>query len=226
MADVKLNAEVREERGTGAARKLRREGLVPAILYGDGKDSISLKVNYKELYTALHTRGGEHTILDLQVEGGDIKKPLKKTVIVKEVQHDYLKDAILHVDFAVISLKEKIVVKVPIAETGEAKGVSQGGVIGHILRELEVECLPADIPENIVIDITALNIGDSIKVSDIAPPPSVKFLNDPDLTVITLTPPRVEEVAEPTAEVAAEAVEAEAPEGEEKKEEEKGKEDK
>ena len=126
MAKVTLKAEVRKERGTSAARKLRRQGWAPAVLYGDGGESLPLRVNGKDLYKALHSRGGEHAILDLHVEGGDLKKPLEKTVIVKEVQHDFLKDAILHVDFAVISLKEKLVVKVPIVETGEAACLSNG----------------------------------------------------------------------------------------------------
>ena len=214
MASIKLKAEVREERGTRAARKLRRQGWAPAVVYGDGQESIPLKISAKELHKALHRGGGEHAILELYIEGGNLPKPLKKTVIVKEVQHDYLKDFILHVDFTVISLKEKLVVKVPVVETGEAVGVHKGGVLEHIMRELEIECLPADLPENIAVDVSNLDIGGSIKLADIVPPRGVKILDEPELTVFTVTPPRVEEVAAPAEEAAEEAAEAAAPEAE------------
>jgi large subunit ribosomal protein L25 len=217
MARLKLKAQVRDERGTRRSKRLRGRGVIPAVLYGLGQESISLGVENKELLKVLRGKGGEHAIVDLQVSGGALEQPLKKIAIVKEVQRDHIRDGILHVDFAAISLTEKLVVKVQIVDSGEPIGVTQGGVLEHIIRELEVECLPSDLPEHITVDVSAMNIGNSIKVGEITAPPGVKILADPNLTVFTVSMPKVEKVEVPAEEVAAEAVPAE---GEEQKPEE------
>ncbi len=226
MARFKLNAQVREEHGTRRSRRLRGSGIVPAVLYGGGQEAISLGVDDKELLKVLHGKGGEHAIVDLQVSGGTLEQPLKKTAIIKEVQRDSIKDGILHVDFAAISLTEKLVVKVPVVDLGDPLGVTQGGVLEHIIRELEVECLPTDLPEHIAVDVSAMSIGHSIKVGEIKAPPGVKILADPNLTVFTVSVPKVEKVEEPAAEAAAEAApaEGEAQKAEGEKEPAKGKE--
>lgn len=220
MARIKIKAQVRDKIGTSNARRLRRSGVVPGILYGEGRESIPLGMDGKDIHKALKGRGGEHTIIELRIEGGALEKPLNETVIIKEVQRDPIMDTVSHVDFAAISMTEKLTASVPVVDTGEAAGVAVGGVLEHILRELEVECLPDDLPERIVVDVSALGIGDSINVSAITPPAGVKILNSPDLTVFTVSMPKVEKV-----EVAAEAEEAAAAEaapaeGEEKKPEE------
>ena len=218
MARLKLKAQVRDERGTRRSKRLRGRGVIPAVLYGLGQESISLGVENKELLKVLRGKGGEHAIVDLQVSGGALEQPLKKTAIVKEVQRDHIRDGILHVDFAAISLTEKLVVKVQIVDSGEPIGVTQGGVLEHIIRELEVECLPSDLPEHITVDVSAMNIGNSIKVGEITAPPGVKILADPSLTVFTVSMPKVEKVEVPAEEVA--AAEAAPAEGEEEKPEE------
>jgi large subunit ribosomal protein L25 len=226
MALFKLNAQVREEHGSRQSRRLRGRGIVPAVLYGSGQEVVSLGLEVRELLKVLHGKGGEHAIIDLQVSGGALEQPLNRTAIIKEVQRDAIKDGILHVDFAAISLTEKLVVRVPVVDVGDSIGVTQGGVLEHIIRELEVECLPADLPERIEVDVSSLSIGHSIKVGEIAPPPGVKILADPNLTVLTVSVPKVEKVEVPAEEAAAEAApaegEAEKPEGE--KEPAKGKE--
>jgi len=218
MARLKLKAQVRDERGTRRSKRLRGRGVIPAVLYGVGQESICLGVENKELLKVLRGKGGEHAIVDLQVSGGALEQPLKKTAIVKEVQRDHIRDGILHVDFAAISLTEKLVVKVQIVDSGEPIGVTQGGVLEHIIRELEVECLPSDLPEHITVDVSAMNIGNSIKVGEITAPPGVKILADPSLTVFTVSMPKVEKVEVPAEEVA--AAEAAPAEGEEEKPEE------
>jgi large subunit ribosomal protein L25 len=200
MARLKLKAKVRNELGTRRVRRLRRNGLIPAVLYGDGKENHHLVVDSKAFSKTLRGGMGEHVIIDLRIEVSGSKEPLEKTVIVKEVQHDFLKDAILHIDFATITLDRKIVVSVPVIEQGDAVGVTAGGVLEHIIRELEIECLPSAMPEGIKVDVTELKIGDSIKVKDLVSPPGVTIMANPEITVVTVSPPKVEEVEAPPEE--------------------------
>ncbi|MCX6357802.1 MAG: 50S ribosomal protein L25 [Candidatus Aureabacteria bacterium] len=219
MERLKLKAARRSEIGTRRAKRSRGKGIIPAVLYGGKVESIALSVDGKELYRVLHGKGGAHAIIDLQVEGGE--KPLSNTVIVKDVQRDNLRDIILHVDFAAISLTEKLTTKVSIVETGIPLGVTQGGVLEHIIRELDIECLPADIPDRITVDVSALGIGKSLKLAEIAAPPGVRILNDPNLIAFTVSMPKEEKVEEAVpAEGEAVAVEGVPVEGEEKEGEE------
>lgn len=200
MDFVDLQAKVREEKGKELNKKLREEGLVPSIVYKKGEDTWSLKIDKKNFLKALHTEAGENVIIRLHIDG--VKKKKERTVIIKELQRDPVKDSLLHVDFQEISLTETLKVKTPIAGKGEAIGVKQdGGVLQHVLWEIEVECLPTDIPEKIEVDVSNLKIGDSIHVKDIQAPEGVKILDDPEAVVFSVEHPKeVEEVVASSAE--------------------------
>lgn len=194
MEKVSLKTKSREETGKEAVKKLRHQGFIPAVVY-KGSSSLNIKVPLKDLLQTIHTKAGENVIVDLQV---DSKKP-SRTVIIKEIQYHPVRGDVLHVDFNEISLTEVLTVKVPVVAKGEPQGAKEGGVLEHIIWELEVECLPTQIPENIPVDVSSLNIGDSILVKDLKIPPEVKVLLDLEATVITLAAPHVEEVEAVTA---------------------------
>lgn len=200
MEKVILKVETRDNAGKAVAKKLRREGLIPAVVYKGGKDALSLKLAVGDMEKVLHTKAGENVIITLKISGDKAAKD--KTVVVKEIQRDPVKDAILHVDFNEISLTEMLKVNVPLAIKGEAPGVKKdGGTLEHVIWELQVECLPTDIPEKIEVDVANMNIGDSVFVKNITVPEGVKILNDPELIALIVKPPKVEA---PKEEVAAE----------------------
>jgi len=200
MDFVDLHVGLREGKGKEVNKKLRQEGLVPSIVYKKGEDTLSLKIDKKDLSRALHTEAGENVIIRLHIDAA--KKRKERTVIIKEVQKDPVKDYLLHVDFQEISLSETLKVKVPIAAKGEAIGVKQEeGVLQHVLWEAEIECLPTNIPEKIEVDVSNLKIGDSIHVKEIQIPEGVKILDDPEGVVFSVEhPKKVEEVIAPPAE--------------------------
>ncbi len=200
MDFVDLKANLREERGKELNKSLRGGGLVPAIAYKKGTESVSLKIDKKTLLKTLHTEAGENVIIKLHIEG--LRKDKERTVILKEIQRDPVKGHLVHVDFLEISLTETLKVKVPIAGKGEAVGVKQdGGVLQHILWEVEVECLPTNIPEKIEIDVTNLKIGDSIHLKDVLPPEGVKILDDLEGVVFSVEQPKaVEDIVAAPAE--------------------------
>jgi len=193
MKEIKLKVALREELGKEKVKKLRGLGLIPAVVY-KGKNSLNIKVSAQDLNRVIHTKAGENVVVSLQIEDGKAKKP--KTVIIKEVQYHAVKGDILHIDFNEISLTEALTVKVPIAAKGEPVGAKEGGVLEHVLWEVEVECLPTQIPENISIDVSAMKIGDSVLVKELEIPAGVKVLADPEATVVSLAVPHVEEEAE------------------------------
>lgn len=200
MEKVTLKVETRDDTGKAVAKKLRKEGLIPAVVYKGGKDALSLKLAAGEMEKILHTKAGENVIITLKISGPKAAKD--KTVVVKEIQRDPVKDAILHVDFNEISLTDTLKVNVPLAAKGEAPGVKKdGGTLEHVIWELQVECLPTDIPEKLEVDVSNMNIGDSVLVKNIAAPEGVKVLNDPELIALIVKPPKVEA---PKEEVAAE----------------------
>jgi len=189
MDFVELRASLREGTGKEINKKLRSAGLVPAIVYKKGEDTQSLKIDKKELFTTLHTEAGENVIVKLCID--DAKKKKERTVIFKDIQRDPIKDTLLHVDFQEISLTDTLKVKVAIAAKGEAAGVKQdGGVLQHVLWELELECLPTNIPEKIEVDIANLKLGESIHVKDIITPEDVKVLDDPEGVVFSVEHPK------------------------------------
>ena len=200
MADQQLKAEPRTDAGKGVARKLRASGRVPAVLYGHGKDARALSVDAKELFHLLHGAAGGNVLIDLVIDG-------KKTMAMpREVQRDHVRGQYLHVDFLEVRRDEKVTVDVPIHLIGESAGVKAGGVLEHHLWDLKVECLPQDLPESIEADISALNVNDSLHVSDVVVPDVCTVLTPQDEIVAAVVPPQAREVEE----VEAEAVEGEA----------------
>lgn len=203
MEKVILNADIREATGKEASKKFRFEGSFPAIVYKKGKESLPLKIDKRSFIHILHTQAGENVIITLKVKGKmQESKPIKdKTVIIKEIQYEPTKGDILHVDFHEISLTEKITVNVPIDIKGEPEGVkADGGVLDNPLKELEVECLPTEIPKKIDVHVEPLKIGDSIKVKELNVPSGIKVLSDPEQTVLSVMPPHVEKAEEEKAE--------------------------
>jgi large subunit ribosomal protein L25 len=221
MEKVSLAAQWREGKGKEDARRLRNQGLIPAVVYGQRAETIPVTLNPQELAKVLHGGAGERTLINLTIEG--LKDgPITKTVILKEKQIDPMKRTWLHVDLYSIAMDEAINVNIPVRLVGKAAGLAQGGIVEQILREIEVKCLPTDIPAGIDVDISALEIGHSIHVAEITVE-KAKILADPGQTIVTVVPPKEEAVAA-VAEVAAEEAVVE---GEEKEaaEEEKGKEE-
>lgn len=195
MEQVELVAYLREKRGKQANKKLRKSGLIPAVVYGRNEPSLPLSCHEKNLEAVLHTSARENVIVSLKIMDTDKQKKKKvETVIIKDIQHDPVKGNILHVDFNHISLRDKITVKVPLETKGEAPGVKADGLLEHILWELEVECLPTQIPEKFVVNVSDLQIGDMIHVKDIPVPEGVQILNDPDQVAISIEPPKAVEV--------------------------------
>jgi large subunit ribosomal protein L25 len=216
--ETKLTAERRSDAGKGVARKLRAAGKVPAVLYGQGLDTTPLTVDARELSHLLHGSAGGNVLVDLVVDGKE------HLAIPREVQRDYIHSRFVHVDFLAVSRTQTISVSVPVHETGEAVGVKEGGVVEHHLREVQIECLPQDVPDEIVIDISNVELGDMVHVSDLVAPKGVTILTnleDAVLSVVTPAALRVEadlsvpgeEGIEVPAEAEAEGEEAPAGEG-------------
>ena len=192
-----LRAEKREGTGKGAARQLRREGWIPAVIYGHGEDSRHLKVRGEALDALLGRISVDNTLIGLEVDGGT------EQVLIREVQRHPVRPDVLHVDFFHIREDETIRVDVPLHLTGKSMGVEEGGILQQNKHEIAVECLPGDIPEYFELDVSSLEIGDSLHVSDL-PASGVQILEDLDLTVCTVVPPTTITVEE--EEVAEEAV--------------------
>lgn len=197
--------------GKNSARALRRQDLIPAVLYGPKRESMPLTMSPFDLDKIYKTSGSERVLLNLVIENGDIQNA---TVIIKEVQAVPVTGQYLHIDFYEISLDEEIVVNVPIELVGKSKGVERGGFLQVVRHELAISCLPTDMPDKIEVDVARLDIGDSIHIGDIdLVGAKIRLLADSGLTVVTLAAPTVEEEKVPEEE-AAEAVETEAGEAE------------
>jgi large subunit ribosomal protein L25 len=190
-----LDAVKRETRGKNEARRVRAAGKIPAVVYGDKSDAAVISVDPKILLRILHSDSGVNTLISLKFEGeGDTR------VLVRDFQLDPVTQAPLHVDFYRIAMDKKLTVTVPILLKGEPKGVkTQGGVLDFVSRDIEVECLPADIPEHIDIDVTELLMNQGIRVRDL--PTSDKWtpLTDADTMIVHVVAAKVEAVAEPAA---------------------------
>jgi len=199
-----IKAKVRAEIGGRRPRRIRSSGRVPAILYGAGT-SQALELNGREIAEALHGASSESVLIDLTLEseGG---ATTKKIALIREVQHDPLRDTIEHVDFHAIEENKKLRVEVPVHEIGEAVGVrTGGGILDHNLRTLRVECLPKDLPERIDVDVSALEVGQAIHVGEVKLPAGVTVLNTKELPVFMVLLPKVEEAPTPEAAAAAAA---------------------
>jgi large subunit ribosomal protein L25 len=214
MLEERLDVELREETGKGVAKRLRREGKIPAIVYGAGEETVPLSIDLRQFIAMLQRIGGETALIDLAVVGQGRKE--WKTVL-REVQRDPRSGGLLHIDFQRISMTKEITVGVALRIVGEAFGVkTQGGLLDHHLREVEVRCLPSDIPSHFDVDVSELKIGDTIHVSDLQIE-GVEFVTDPMTAVASVLVPTVHVVAPTPAEAPPEEVaeevgeEAEAP---------------
>ena len=205
MELIELNANIRTTVGNGPARRLRQSGQLPAVLYGPGKEPVLLSVNISDFDQVLKKSGASQLLLNLVIQDDETHT---RSAMVKELQTHPVSRDFLHVDFFEIAMDRKIKVQVPIVTTGMAKGVELGGVLQIVRREIEVLCLPFEVPESIEIDIADLDIGDSIHVKDISPEGEVEFLEDGHFTVVTLLVPKIEEEEEPIEEEEEEAEEA------------------
>ncbi len=199
MEEIILEIQHREELGKSKVKDLREKGFIPAVIYAEGKKSQSIKVSHRQLWQLIHQHRLESMVINLKMQ--DDKKQKSMPCLIKEIQHDPVKGDIIHVDFNEISLTKVIRVNVPVVAKGEPIGVKQeGGSLGHILWEIEVECLPADIPKDIEVDVSLLKIGDDIHIKDITFPSNIKVLNNPEVIVFSVTAPIKEEAVVPAVE--------------------------
>ena len=197
---VKLSAQTRLHIGRSAVKKLSAQGIVPAVIYGAKEEAQALQISRREINTLLSHAVGENILVDLEIT--DQGKVTSKLALIQEVQHTALGGKVLHVDFHAVSQNETLQASIPIEASGEAIGVkSYGGILEQNVRSLEIECLPKDLPEIISVDVSNLNIGDSIHVKDIVLPAGVTALVDAGLTVFLVAAPTVEE-EKPAAEAA------------------------
>jgi large subunit ribosomal protein L25 len=193
---VRLVAQRREATGRSAARKLKARGVVPAVIYGGKEEPQPLQVSGQDIRLLLSHASGENILVELEIAG--VKGP--RTAMVQEVQHSPVSGDVVHIDFHSVSMDEQIEADVPVEPTGTANGVKNfGGLLEQSLRSLSVECSPRDLPDRITVDVSNLNIGDSIHVRDIPLAKGITGKTPPDLTVFSVLAPTVEE--EPAAAV-------------------------
>ena len=197
MEQLELKGKMRDGIGKGTSRRLRKTGFIPAILYRS-KKNLPVIINHKDIMNILK-HGGENAIFQFNIEG---ENRVNSKVMLKEIQLHPLKSGILHVDLMEISMDKEIRVNVPLRIFGESIGIAtKEGILNHLVREIEIECLPGLIPEEIKVDISPLDIGDSIHIRDLNVAEGIKILNNPDETLITLTAPTAEAEEEKIKEV-------------------------
>ncbi len=211
MELITLTAASRAVKGTGAARRTRVKGLVPAVMYGHG-DPVHMQVEQRAFEKLLHGRGGEHAIVKLAFDG---ESALDSPALIKAIQFHPVRSHPIHIDFLRIRMDERITSQVGVVLTGQAPGLIAGGIIDQQVREIEIECLALEKPDEITVDISSLHMGDSIHVRDITAPEGVIILTEGDRSVVTMLAPRVAQEAEEGEEVA-EGGDAEAKKDEEK----------
>ena len=210
--DATLVAEKREGRGKNEANRLRAGGKIPAVFYGPGKDGkapegVAVAVDPKAVLRILHSDSGANTLINLKFDGSETR------VMVREYQLDPITHHLLHADFYQLAMDKAIVVTVPIVVKGESKGVKQqGGLLDFVTREIEVECLPTDIPENITVDVSELMLHESIRLRDLPVDPKWKAISEGDTMLVHVVMPKAEEAPAATAEAAAPAATAAEPE--------------
>lgn len=208
MDQVTLRADVRTESGSRPAKRLRRQGLVPAVVYGRGTDPISVIVSARDLYGALRTEAGANALINLEVEGGD-----NVLTVAREIQRHPVRGEIAHLDFIKVSLDEAIQADVGIELTGEPIGVrEEGGVVETIEVSVVIEALPTEIPSSIRLDISEMNVGDTLTIGDLPTIDGVTYVDDEDRPLVSVLVPRVAE--EPEVEEGLEEIEGELAEGE------------
>jgi large subunit ribosomal protein L25 len=212
---VKLEVQARDARGSADVRRLRKQGLVPGVIYGGGKDPAAICVPERALRKALTGSGGLHAILDVVVEGDGKGDP--RPAILKDYQQDVITGRVSHIDLHQVRLDRPIQASIVVQLVGESVGTKEGGVLSQVSREINVEALPMEIPEHIEADVTPMQIGDTLRLADLPALAGVTFLDDPEETVLaTVTAPSVFEEPEEVLEEGEEGVEVpeeEAPEG-------------
>ena len=203
--DITVAAEPRSERGKNEARRLRVRGLAPAVVYGAGKEAVPVSISPKEINKILHSKSGPNTIFNVHIGQGETTP-----VMIVDWQNDPIRSNLLHVDLKRVDLTKTLRVKIPVVTTGEARGVKeQGGLMEAITREVEIECLPIDIPESFSIEVTELMLNQSIRASDLALSGSVKLVSPADQVLAHVVALKAEAVAEPVAVEGAPAAAAE-----------------
>lgn len=187
MTQNNLEVHIRESRGKGYRNKIHDEGLIPAVVYGKAVGNIPVEVDARELEKILQS--GRNTLVNLKVTGNGGGSPYK--VIVKEVQTDPLRHRILHADFQQISMHDRIDTTVPVHLVGESEGVAAGGILQQLVREVEISCLPTEIPESLTVNIAGMKTGDSLTVADLLMPAGVQLRTDPGTVVASVLAPRI-----------------------------------
>lgn len=190
MQTVELEAAIRSAGGKGPARRLRQTGKAPAVFYGPKRQTTMIAIDAKEFSQKISALEGSH-LIRFKSTAADLAE---KVALVKEAQYHPVTGAVLHADFYEVDLTQKLRVRVPLHFTGKAAGVALGGILQPVQRDVEVECLPSDIPEFLAVDVSALEIHDAIHVSELQAPEGVKVCYDSDATLVTVSPPTVEEV--------------------------------
>jgi len=204
VGEYSIVAEERSGTGKGANRKLRATGRIPAVVYGRGKATRHVTLDPTALGKLLHRSGsGINTLVDLEIGGAET------VVLVREIQREPVGGRWLHADLYEVDLQQKIQVSVPLHIVGRPMGVENGGILDHPLREVEIECLPRAIPDSVEVDVSSLDVGDSIHVRDLALPEGATMLSDPDLAVASVVLPKAEEEQVAAAAVVAEGAAAE-----------------
>ncbi len=191
-----LKARIRQQAGSRVAARLRQEGQLPAVVYGHKQDPVSVTLDVREFLDALH-RG--HRLFNVDIDGG------KETLLVKDVQYDYLGKNIIHVDFMRVNLNEMVTVQVGIELRGTAQGTHDGGIVDEVLTHVDIECKVSEIPEVLAVNIKDLSVGQSIHAGQIELPAGTKLVTDPEAVIVVCH--------EAKAAISAEALEGEAPEG-------------
>ena len=191
---IKLNAQTRSQLGRNAVKKIKSAGFVPAVIYGKNESPVSLQVSSREIEDLLNHATGENVLVELEI-GGDGKSQ-NRLALIQEVQHHPVRRNVLHVDFHAVNANEALHTHVPIEVRGEPTGVkNRGGLLEVHLHSLEVECLPKDLPEIIVVDVSSLDVGQAIHLSQIQLPEGVVARGNPELTVLQVSAPKTETAA-------------------------------
>ena len=194
MATIQLDSEKRTMTGKGSARKLRSVGKLPGILYGPETSPSMLSIDYKQLQKNLRGKSAENIIFDLKADSNE--KNQSKRVMIKEIQKDPVTRDYLHVDFYEISMEKELEVDIPVYLINTPIGVSEGGILEHVRRELKIGCMPKNLVDKIEVDVSGLGIGQSLHIDDITLPPGLKSIEDGDLTIATVGAPTIEEEIE------------------------------
>lgn len=198
MARYTLTARIREQKGKEASKKLRSSNQLPAIFYGPNVDPIMLTVNLLDIQKIMKKTAGENIILGLQIESE--KGSDSRVVMIKELQTDPVKDSYIHADFYEVSMDKEITIDVPVRLINTPEGVKNGGILQHVRREITISCLPDKLMEHIDVDVSELDIGDSLHIRDIVLPEGIKTLQEETLTVAVVIAPTVSQVQEAEAE--------------------------